>query len=277
VALAVFALVGLLGGALASQWHRIKDLLDPPQQTAVGEPHPAPTPPSTAPVTPISGGEPVKPAPVVQPQPVKPLLPSVKPPPPPTVPARHKQVLVLVPPDFASGELTTVSDTLKQRGVGGLVVGPERKPLDGYRFGGAKGPTHVRTIDPELGAKEVTNGIVDACDGVIIIPGDPSAYGPKGVAGAEFARIIKRMIQQKKPVGAIGSGILELGTHGFLEHAEVSTYTGRPMAVAQLKVKKWVPEPKVVVDLPIITTGEFSHARALTEEVVKAIPERAGK
>jgi hypothetical protein len=45
----------------------------------------------------------------------------------------------------------------------------------------------------------------------------------------------------------------------------------------KLKVKKWVPESKVIIDLPIITTGEFSHARALTEEVIKAIPESPAK
>jgi putative intracellular protease/amidase len=274
VLLLVIVLLGVVCGALASQWDRLKGLLAPPQQAAVEPqkavvPAPGPAAMPTAPVAPPP--HPIKPPaqPVTPPPPVKQ--------PPPVVPLRNKQVLILVPPDFASGELSTVVDVLKQRGVGTVLVGPEKKSLDGYRFGGAKGPTHVRTIEPDHAAREITGSLLDAADGAIIIPGDPSAYGLKGAGGTDFSRIIKKMIQLKKPVGAIGAGIIDLGVHGFLEHTEVSTYSGRPMAVAQLRVKKWVPEPKVVIDLPIITAGEFSHARELTEAVIKVIAERPGK
>jgi serine/threonine protein kinase/putative intracellular protease/amidase len=282
-ALGAVVLVGLVGGGLAGQWEHIKGTFNGPQ-TAV-EPPPAAT--STPEPKSTSTSDPPHSAPVesgaktsVSPPPVEPAKPApkpvepAKPTPPLAPPARKKQVLVLVPNDFAAGELQVVANTLKQHGAGMLLVAPEKKPLDGYRYGGVKVPTYEKSLDPELGAKEVTNNFLDAADAVIIVPGNPDAYGPKGVAGADFARIVKRMIQQKKVVGAIGSGIVALGGHGLLEHTEVSAYTVRPMVAAQLKVKKWTADPKVIIDLPIITAGELSHARALTEEVLKAIPDR---
>jgi hypothetical protein len=38
-------------------------------------------------------------------------------------------------------------------------------------------------------------------------------------------------------------------------------------------VKAWKSDPKIVIDLPFITAGEFSHSKALVDEIMKAIPE----
>jgi putative intracellular protease/amidase len=86
-------------------------------------------------------------------------------------------------------------------------------------------------------------------------------------------RVIGRMVQQKKVVGAIGSGIINLGRNGFLERAEVSSYHGHASLVEKMKVGKWIAEPKVIVNLPFVTSSEVSHSRELAEEVLKAIPD----
>jgi hypothetical protein len=262
-ALAALVLVGLGIAGAAVYLNRGKDA-PADHQTAGADPGPEPAPP-----TPPAPAPSPKPAPGVVPGPT-PVEPVGKKP-PPVVPARKKHVLLLVPPDFAAGELADVTSTLKQRGVDVLTAGPEKKPLDGYRYGlGTK--MHVKTFEPDLGVKEVTDGVLKSIDAAIAMPGDAGAFGPKGSAGADFARIIGKLIQQKKVVGAIAApGIIELGGHGFLEHAEVSTPTFRTVAVEKLKVKKWTPDPKVVIDLPFITTGEFSHGRSLAEAVVKAL------
>jgi eukaryotic-like serine/threonine-protein kinase len=294
---AAILLLGLAAGGVAGQWDRIKGAINNPQTArgeAKAEPAPAaPVPASTPkvdriPVTfvdslpdpvPLPVPPPKPPLPVTGPKPAPPTEPvKTTTPPSPVVPARKKQVLLIVPPEFRSGEYGIVTDTLNQHKAGIQLVGPEKKALDGYSLIQAT-KTYARTIEVDLGIKDVTNTILDAADAVIVLPGNWEVYGtgPKGTAGTEFARVVGRMVQKKKVVAAISSGILDLGVHGFLANAQVSTYTGYPSVVERLQVKKWASDPKVVVDLPIITIGELGHPRTLTEEVLKAIPEHPAK
>jgi serine/threonine-protein kinase len=274
-ALIVLILGGVGLGAAASRWHRFG--ATPTTETEHVARQPGGGPHDSSAVAPQHDPGPV-PAPKPKPPAEVPKPKPVEPPVPPPVPAgRKKKVLVLVPNDFASGELSHVTELLKQHGVGVSIIGPEKKPLDGYRHGG-KSPIYVKTIEPELGAKDVTTALIDGADALILIPGNVGAFGLKGVAGSDYARIVRRMVQQKKVVGAIASGIVPLAAHGFLQHAEVSAYTaGNPTAITQLWVKKWSAGSKVVVDPPFVTAGEFASARALTEEVLRAIPEHHAK
>jgi hypothetical protein len=75
------------------------------------------------------------------------------------------------------------------------------------------------------------------------------------------------------PIGAINSGELVLGWHGFLENVEASTIPNRLLTAPPIKYKKWVDDPKVVVDHGVITAWEFKQARELVEAVVKLIAE----
>jgi serine/threonine-protein kinase len=278
-ALLALVVLGLGLGAAVSQRHRF-----------TGTPHAAAEPPAApAPPREVKGAahepsaEPVlpsepKPKPVKDTPKPKPVEPAPAPTsPPPAAPGRKKHVLILVPNDFAYGEFALVTDSLKQRGMGVSVVAPEKRPIDGYRYGTNDRP-YVKTIDPDFGVKDVPVAVLDTADAAIVLPGDQKAFGPKGSAGLDFARIIKKMIQQKKVVGAVASGIVPLGAAGFLEHVEVSTYTaGSPTTIMLLKVKKWTPDPKVIVDLPFVTGGEYGSARSVLEEVLKAIPEHPGR
>ncbi|HEV3439183.1 MAG TPA: DJ-1/PfpI family protein, partial [Gemmata sp.] len=179
-------------------------------------------------------------------------------------------VLLLIPPEYAYNELKTVSDAFKSKDAIVLTASAEKKLVDGYRYG--KGDkTYAGSHLPDYALKDITNAFIDSIDAVILLPGETSTFTLRALAGADVKKVIEKSIQKKKVIGAIGSGVFVLGSHGFLEHAEVSSIQSRPVSVAQLKVKAWKDDPKVVVDLPFITAGEFSHSKALVEEIIKAI------
>ncbi|QJW97716.1 protein kinase domain-containing protein [Frigoriglobus tundricola] len=195
--------------------------------------------------------------------------------PPPHAPhVRKKHVLLIVPPDFAAGEYGSVTDVLKHHNLVIKTAAPEKKPLDGFRYGLGGARTHAKVLDPDFSLKEIADGALKSIDAAIVLTGDGSAFGPKGPAGPDFARVIGRLVHQKKVVGAGATGIVALGAHGFLEHAEVAAPPNRS-ALDKLKVRKWVGDSKVVIDLPFITAGEVLHTRALAEEVARALEHAA--
>jgi hypothetical protein len=249
-ALGAAVLVGLAAAGVAVYLSKSNKPAEhePADHTKAGDPKPPNTGPGPAPAPPVA----VAPMPHV----------------------RKWRVMLLVPPDFTASEFETVTESLKRHGATTVVVGPDTKTLEGIRLT-PEGRTVLRTLDPELGVKDVTDAVIDSVDAAIALPGrDPAAFAAKGPAAAEFARIIKKLVQQKKVVGAIAaSGIIELGTHGFLEQVEVSAppATARPIAIEKLKVKQWVKDPKVVVDFPFVTSGELGHGRTLTDEVIKTL------
>jgi serine/threonine protein kinase len=211
-------------------------------------------PSATTPKPPSSSG----PAPTTPPRPVH------------TV--RKKQVLFLIPAEFAQGEFNVASTEFKHLKVGILTVGPEKKTLQGQTYSqGTRTP--AKTLEPDYGVKDITDSILDSVDGVLLIPGESQSFGPKGTYADDVYRMISKLLQKKKVIGAIGSGVVVLGGHGFLENSSVSSMPNRPKTEARLKVKNWLDEPKVVIDLPFITSGVFTHAKEVTDEISKAIPD----
>jgi serine/threonine protein kinase/putative intracellular protease/amidase len=229
-----------------------------PTPQPVPETKPASTPPPTI-VTPP------KPAPKTPA-----TTPTVTPPTPPTQAARKKLVLLLVPAEFAFLELGTVTEALKSRDANVTTISFEKKLLEGFRYG--KGDkTFGGFHTPDYALKDITAPFLDTVDAVIVLPGEIHTFTDKLLGGPDVKRIVEKAIQKKKVVGAIGSGVIVLGKHGFLENAAASSVQSRALTVSQLKVKAWKDDPKVVVDLPFITSGDFSHSRALVDEVIKAI------
>lgn|GEM_PF-7001089 len=195
--------------------------------------------------------------------------------PPEAAPQRKKQILLVLPNEFAHGEYLTVIEELSHRHVDVVTAGAEKKPIEVYRYlGSGKGKVFVRNYEPDHAVKDITGSLLDAMDGVIVITGDPRTFAVGSSAGKDVKRIIENAVKRKLPVGATGAGVIVLGWCGFLEQREVSVVPGRPAAAAQLKVKKWVDDPKVVFDLPFITAGEYKHTKELVEAVVAAIPEQ---
>jgi serine/threonine protein kinase len=185
---------------------------------------------------------------------------------------RKKQVLLLVPPEYAFNELATVTETFKSRDVNVVTASAEKKLLEGFRYG--KGDkTFAGFYTPDLALKDLTPTFLDSLDAVVLLPGEVHTFSEKLQGGLEVKRIIDRVLQRKKVIGAIASGVIVLGKLGYLEHAEAASVQNRTSIVSQLKVKAWKDDPKVVVDLPFITSGDFSHSRALVDEVMKAIAE----
>lgn len=187
--------------------------------------------------------------------------------------ARKKQILLVLPNEFAHGEYLIVIEELSQRHVHVVTAGAEKKPIEVYRYlGGAKGKVFVRNYEPDHAVKDITGPLLDAMDGVIVITGDPRSFAVGSSASKDVKRIVDYMVKKKLPVGATGAGIIVLGWCGLLEHRDVSVVPARLTAAAQLKVKKWVDDPKVVFDLPFITAGEYKHVKELVEAVVTAVP-----
>jgi serine/threonine protein kinase len=187
---------------------------------------------------------------------------------------RRKQVLLLIPPEYAHNELGTVSDSLKSKNATVLTASAERKLLEGYRYA-KENRTLVAHITPEYTLKEITSTLLDTVDGIILMPGETKTFTQRLLAGSDVKRIVEKALQKKKVIGAIGSGVIVLGSHGFLEHFEASTVQNRALSASQLKVRAWKDEPKVVVDLPFITVGEFSHTKGLVDEMIRTIVENA--
>jgi putative intracellular protease/amidase len=189
-----------------------------------------------------------------------------------TPPTHRKQVLLLIPPDFAYSELTSVSESFKSHEVTVMTAGAEKKLLEGYRH--IKGERVFAGFNmPENTLKDVTAAFLDPVDAVIVMPGDVRTFTHSTLAGQDFKKVVDKAIQKKKVIGAIGSGIIVLGTHGFLEHAEASTVQARTLTLLPFKVKAWKDDPKVVVDLPFVTLGEFGHTKDFVEGIIKAINE----
>ena len=191
---------------------------------------------------------------------------------------RKKQILLVLPNEFANGELQTVLETLAQHHIGVVTVGTEKKPIDAYRYlGGDKGKVFVRTFTPDHGLRDLPDHFLEAMDGVIVINGDPRTFPARTQPGLDLERVIEKAVRRKVPIGATGAGVLVVGWLGYLEHRDASFVPGRPAGTSQVKVKKWVDDPKVVVDFPFITAGEFKHAKELVEAVVEAIPANGGR
>ncbi len=221
-----------------------------PFQPVVGSPKPAPKTPVTTPS--------VIPVPLVQ-------------------QSRKKQVLLLVPPEYAFNELTAVTDAFKSRETNVITASFEKKMLEGIRYGKDGGKTFGGFYTPDFALKDLTPLYLDSLDAIILLPGEVHTFTERLLAGPVIKGILEKAIQKKKVIGAIGSGEIVLGKLGLLEHAEVSSVQSRTTVTSQLKVKAWKDDPKVVVDLPFITSGDFSHTRALVDEVLKAIPENVKK
>jgi serine/threonine protein kinase len=180
------------------------------------------------------------------------------------------KVLLLIPSEFAHAECTNIISGLKQRDFGFLTVGPDKNLLDGYQYSsGSK--TFVRKYGTDYEVKEVSDSVIDSVDGVIVLAGEYRAFSPGGVVAGEVKRIIESCVIKKKVIGAVGSGVVVLGYHGFLENRQVSALVNRPKSEAQIKVKAWVEDPTVVTDFPFVTSGAIGHAKELTEEMVKMI------
>jgi serine/threonine-protein kinase len=211
------------------------------------------------------------PQPIASPPKPPPKTPATTPSVTPTTTApRKKQVLLLVPTEYAFNELTTVTDSFKTHDFTVVTTSAERKLLEGFRYG-KENKVFGGFYTPDLALKDLSPTVLDAFDAAVILPGEIQTFTVQ--AGTDVKRIIDKFIQKKKVIGAIGSGVIVLGKLGLLENAEVSSVQSRVLAVSQLKVKAWKDNPKVVVDLPFITSGEFSHSRALVDEVIKAIPD----
>ena len=183
---------------------------------------------------------------------------------------RKKQVVIILPAEFAHGEFTCATDALKQREIAVLTAGPEKKPLDAFQYT-PSGKNYVKKYEPEYALRDLSNAILDSVDGIMFMPGEAKSLLPKGAAGPEVKRIVEYAIQKKKLVGAIGSGVVILGLHGFLENREVTSIANRPKSEEKITVKRWVDDPKVVIDLPFITCGQLQNTRELTDELAKAI------
>ncbi len=267
-ALVALVVGGLAAGAVAIQRHKAN--------------------PGSARKEPAAGQEGLEVAPFPH-TPSKPRSPASAPPPapkvahppkpvevaPPVPQGRKKHLLLVVPNDFQFAEYALVTDVLKAHGAQVQVVGAEKAPLDGYRYAaGVK--TYVKAISPDHAMKDLTHAVLDATDALIVLSGDNGPFGPKGSAGPEFVRVVKRMLQ-KRIVGAAGSAIPLLGAWGLLESHEVSVYAARPTALEKLRVKRVSAEAQVVIDLPLVTAGDYAHTRAMVEEVLKAIPEHHAK
>ncbi|HEV3383429.1 MAG TPA: protein kinase [Gemmata sp.] len=180
------------------------------------------------------------------------------------------RVLLLIPSEFAQAECTTIINILKQRGFGYLTVGPDKNLLDGYQYSsGSK--SFIRKYGTDYEVKEVSDSVIDSVDGVIVLAGEYRPFAPGGVVGGEIKRIIESSVKKKKVIGAVGSGVVVLGYHGFLDNRQVSALVNRPKSEAQIKVKAWVEDPTVVTDFPFVTSGVIGHAKEFTEEMVKVI------
>jgi len=168
--------------------------------------------------------------------------------------------------------LAAVTDALKAHNATVTTASAEKKLLDGFHY--AKGEkTFAGFYTPELTLNDITVQFIDTVDAIVFMPGEVHIFTPKYSGGPDVKRIVERAIQKKKVIGAIGGGVLVLGQHGFLEHADASTVPNRQAMATQIKVKTWKSDPKIVIDLPFITAGEFNHSKSLVDEVMKAIPE----
>jgi serine/threonine-protein kinase len=196
--------------------------------------------------------------------------PSTTPIAPPKLTALKNKILLLLPAEFAHAEFTNTANALKQRGFAFVTAGPEKQTLDGYQYSsGTK--TFVKKYDPDYGVKDISDSLIDSVDGVIVISGEHRTFTPGGAAGADVKRIIETSLKKKKVIGGVGSGVAVLGLHGFLENREASSMINRPKSEAQIKVKAWLEEPKIVTDYPFITSGVIGHAKEFTDEMLKAI------
>jgi eukaryotic-like serine/threonine-protein kinase len=185
---------------------------------------------------------------------------------------RKKQALLLVPPEYAYSEYSSLTDAFKAHNVSLITASAEKRPLEGFRY--VKGDkTIAGSFKAQYTLKEVTAPFLDSVDAVIVMPGEMKTFTQTTLSGLDVKHVLEKAVQKKKVIGAIGSGVVVLATHGLLEHAEASIVPNRAAALVQLKAKAWKDDPKVVIDLPFITAGEFNHSRAVVDEVIKAIPD----